>query len=95
MSGGVGQGVIDFGASVVSDAQLVITGQSGITLASLVEAYIDPTQGATADHSVDEQIVEPIRIFCRDIVAGTGFTIHAVADGVGAYGKFNITWVWV
>jgi len=94
MAGGVGTSVIDFGSSLVSDATLVITGQTSITAGSFCEAWIDPTQGATADHTVDEQMVEPIRVFCTSIVAGTGFTIRAICDGVGTYGKYNVSWVW-
>jgi hypothetical protein len=71
-----GTGTIDFGAAPgASDASLVITGQAAIVAGSLVEAWLRPV--ATADHSVDEHLVETIKVIATDIVAATGFTIRA------------------
>jgi hypothetical protein len=71
-----GTATIDFGAFPgKSDASLAITGQASIVSGSLVEAWIRPE--ATADHSADEHMVETIKVFAGNIVAGTGFTIYA------------------
>lgn len=88
-----GSAVVDFGAYPGSPyATVVITGQSGILTGSLVECWIFPA--ATTDHTHDEHIVDPPRVVAGNVVAGTGFTIHALAyttpqlwdvlDGVGA-----------
>lgn len=66
---------LDFGAFPGSShATVAVTGQAGIASGSLVEAWLRPV--ATADHTADEHMVEPLKVFAADIVAGTGFTIH-------------------
>lgn len=73
--GATGTAVLDFGAFPgKSDASVDVTGQSGIVTGSLVEAWIRPA--ATADHSADEHMLETIKVFAANIVAGTGFTIY-------------------
>jgi hypothetical protein len=73
---GTGTTTIDFGAFPgTSDAVRVITGQAGILSGSLAEAWIFPVD--TADHTADEHMVEPFKVFAHSIVAGTGFTISA------------------
>ena len=75
-----GKTTVDFGAFPGSThATATVTGQSGITATSRVEAWIMPE--ATADHTEDEHMVDPPRAFVpvSSIVAGTGFTIHAFA----------------
>lgn len=69
---------IDFGAFPgKTHATKDITGQAGILAGSRVEAWIMPE--ATADHTEDEHMVDPPRVFVpvSSIVPGTGFTIHA------------------
>jgi len=73
--GAQGTADLDFGAFPgASDASVAVTGQAGIVSGSLVEAWIRPV--ATADHTADEHMVETLKIFAGDIVAGTGFTIR-------------------
>lgn len=68
---------VDFGAFPgASDASVAVTGQSGITAGSLVEAWVYPKD--TTDHSADEHILETIKVAAHSIVAGTGFTVTAV-----------------
>lgn len=72
---GTGIATLDFGAFPgKSDASVAVTGQTGIVSGSLVEAWIRPE--ATADHSADEHMLETIKVFAGNIVAGTGFTIY-------------------
>lgn len=67
--------LLDFGAFPGnSDASVVIGGQALILSGSLVEAWIFPI--ATADHTADEQMLETLRVFAGNIVAGTSFTIY-------------------
>lgn len=92
-----GTATIDFGAFPGGfDASVVVTGQAAITGSSAVEAWLVPA--VTADHSEDEQMLEPVYVFVprSTVVAGTGFTIQARAEGVNrVYGQFNVGWVWV
>lgn len=95
--GAQGTAVLNFGAHPGSThASVAVTGQAGIVAGSLVEAWVRPE--ATADHSADEHTVEQFRVVARDIVAGTGFTIHGVethAMTIGKiYGQWSIAWVW-
>jgi hypothetical protein len=92
-----GHAVVDFGSAPGGDtASVAVTGQAAILATSFVEAWIDPTQTATVDHSVDEHIMAAalFGISCSAIVAGTGFTINATTQYGKVSGKFNIAWVW-
>lgn len=103
---GQGTATINFGTFPgATDASVTVTGQTGISAGSLVEAWIYPT--ATADHSVDEHWVDPPEVFAGNIVAGTGFTIYGVikkraeigpstkwVDMPMVYGQWTIGWVW-
>lgn len=75
--GAQGTATLDFGAFPgASDASVAVTGQTGITAGSLVEAWLFPA--TTADHSPDEHILETIKVVAHTIVAGTGFTITGI-----------------
>ena len=91
-----GNATLDFGAFPgSSDTSVVVTGQTGITTSSFVEAWLVPT--ATADHSADEHVVETIKVIAGNIVNGTGFTIYGVNTGNNSriYGTWSVSWVWV
>ena len=75
-TGATGTTTIDFGAFPgASDASVAITGQTGILVGSIIEAWL--VAQPTADHTADEHRVETISVTCGNIVAGTGFTIYA------------------
>lgn len=77
--GAQGTATLDFGAFPGSShATVAVTGQAGIVAGSLVEAWLRPE--ASADHSADEHMLETLKVVARDIVAGTGFTIHGVNE---------------
>lgn len=93
--GAQGTTVVDFGAFPGSSDAQVAVADAGIGAGSLAEAYIFPD--ATADHSVDEHIAEELEVSARDVVAGVGFTIHAISRARGdvrPYGTFSVGWVW-
>ena len=92
-----GTAVIDFGAYPGGPtASVAVTGQSAILTSSFVEAWIRP-QVDTADHSVDEHIVEPLKVVAGNIVGASGFTIYAeaISGCPCAYGTFTVNWVWI
>lgn len=77
--GAQGTATVDFGVFPgSSEASVAVTGQASIVAGSLAEAWLRPE--ATADHTVDEHVAEPIRVVATDIVAATGFTIRAFCD---------------
>lgn len=91
-----GTATVDFGAwPGQTEASVSVTGQTGITGTSLVEAWLVPT--ATSDHSADEHRHDGPRIVAGNVVAGVSFTIYAHARDVGgiAYGQWSVAWVWV
>lgn len=95
--GAQGTATLDFGVHPGSThATIAVTGQASIVAGSLVEAWIRPE--ATADHSADEHMLENLEIVARDIVAGTGFTIHGIEGPNNGqskpYGQFSVAWVW-
>jgi hypothetical protein len=70
---GSGTSIVNFGAGAL-DATLVVTGQAAILAGSLVYCWIKPE--ATIDHSSDEHLVEPLRVFASNVIAGVGFTLN-------------------
>jgi len=78
--GAQGSTTVDFGVHPGgSDTSVAITGQPSIVSGSLVEAWLYPVD--TADHSADEHIMAKgfLGVTAGLIVAGTGFTIYAIA----------------
>lgn len=75
-----GTALVDFGAFPgACDASVGVTGQSGITTASLVEAWLIPV--ATADNTADEHIMPGApRVIAGAIIDGVGFTVYANAS---------------
>lgn len=69
-----GTATLDFGAFPGKSDASVAVASAGIVAGSLVEAWIRPV--ATADHSDDEHMLETLKVFAADIVAGVGFTIY-------------------
>src|SRR6266545_6888204 len=76
-----GTATLDFGAFPgTGDCSVSVSGQTAIQAGALVEAWILPT--TTTDDSVDEHMVERIKVVAANVVAGTGFTIYGFYDGV-------------
>lgn len=86
-----GTATIDFGAAETT-ASVDVTGQSSMTTANLVEAWIRPV--ATATNTADNHLAESLRIIAGNIVNGVGFTIYAVCDRGLAHGQYTVAWVW-
>lgn len=75
-----GTAILNFGAFPgTSDASVTITGQTAIVAGSIVNAWLRPA--ATSDHTADEHMIETLKVFAGNIVAGTGFTIYGFNTG--------------
>ena len=84
--GAQGTATLNFGAFPGSqEAKVVITGQTGILAGSLASAWVLPA--TTADHSIDEHLVDPIRVTVGNVVAGTGFTIYGFPADIQTFGQ--------
>lgn len=93
MGATTGSTTLDFGSVGIGDAVKVITGQAGILATSYVEAMVRGE--ASADHSVDEHLIESLEVRAGDIIPGVGFTIYGQIREGSAYGLYNVDWVWV
>ena len=92
-----GTTTVNFGAtaSEVNDTHKVVTvtGQTGILSTSVVLARVRAV--ASADHNIDEHMVEQLKIEAGNIQPGVGFDITAICYGWGkTYGVFNLNWSW-
>lgn len=86
---------IDFGAYPGSnEAQVVVTGQTGITTSSLV--LVDTNLTTTADHTVQDHsyLRELCSLNSGNTVNDTGFTIYARSLHK-MQGKFSLKYTWL
>jgi hypothetical protein len=85
---------VSFGAFPGADlGTLAVTGLTGITAGANISAWIAPV--ATADHSVDEHLVEKVSVFAHTVVPGVGFSLTVAAPQVGlAYGAWSVGYDW-
>lgn len=87
-----GTAILDFGTGS-TDAVVTVTGQTGITGASLAEAWIWPA--ATADNTVDDHLFEEFEMpMAYNVVPGVGFDIYLRCMNGLAFGKYTVAWVW-
>jgi len=84
-----GEDTLDFGTGS-SSATTVITGQPLISDDSVIRANIKMV--ATEDHSVDEILLDPIIVSVKDVVVGTGFTIHGGLSHSITHGTYVVQW---
>jgi len=85
-----GTSAVNFGAG--GDMSSVVIAQPDIVTGSVVQAWLSPV--ATADHSVDEHIVEELDVFAHSIVPGAGFTITARTRNKPLTGLWTVAWTW-
>jgi len=91
---GGGSATLDFGTAPGSSVtSVVVTGQTGIALTSRIKIWLGLS---TADHSEYEHTrILPSRLglAAGDLVAGTGFTIHAETE-LRLTGDVAVYWEW-
>jgi hypothetical protein len=92
MASATGTATVNFGSAPGSSyATVAVTGQGSIGAGSHAEAFL--MADATATHNAVEHILAGITLVCGDIIAGTGFTIHATTQ-LRLTGTFTVRWVW-
>tara|TARA_R110000803_G_scaffold91491_2_gene158904 strand:+ start:677 stop:1102 length:426 start_codon:yes stop_codon:yes gene_type:complete len=84
-----GTAELDFGSGNKT-ATVAVTGISKVLTASRVIATTRIE--ATADHPVDDLLVDPIRTSVMDLIAGVGFTIYGEMDNATANGRYKVDW---
>lgn len=92
---GKGIATIDFGAFPGSqEASVAVTGESAILTDSAADAFVMASD-STTDHTASDHAY--LKLFASftpgNIVAGTGFTIHARSQHK-LQGTFKVRWVW-
>lgn len=92
--GAKGSATIDFGASMSSEASVVVTGQASILTTSHVEAWIMEDSTSDNDAEAHRTLGLFARCHCESLVAGTGFTISLLLADIEATGTFVVRWVW-
>lgn len=89
--GAKGTTTVDFGTGG-TDVTVSITGQSGITGASLAEAWAYPV--ATATNTADDTAYDDIEVIAYNVQAGVGFDILVKSGTCLLHGQHTIGWVW-
>jgi hypothetical protein len=80
---------LDFGASSLA-ASVDVTGLDAITETSVVRCELRIE--ATADHSVDDLLSDPLRVVISAYTPGVGFTIYGTMDFGPAQGLYLVNW---
>lgn len=95
MATGTGSTTLNFGAAPGTNVVVTtVTGQTGITPASHVEAWI--MGEATANHNAYEHsriLAREVSVACENIVNGTGFDIVGSTE-LRLTGLVAVHWVW-
>jgi|TARA_R110000822_G_scaffold37220_1_gene104348 hypothetical protein len=83
-----GTAVLDFGSGANS-ASVVVTDYG---IKSTHQVTVELSSVDTAEHPVDDLLIDPIRVIAYNIVNGSGFTIYGQMDNAEAHGSYNINW---
>lgn len=84
-----GTATLDFGSGS-NIAEVTITGVGSARANSVI--FADMRIEATADHPVDDLLIDPIRVEAYAIVNGTGFTIYGTMQNATANGLYRVNW---
>lgn len=77
-------------ASRKAHATVDVTGLSGLTSASYIEAFT--MAESSANHSADEIMVDKIHLTCQFLTAAS-FRVHGVVEKGRAWGDIPLRWV--
>lgn len=89
-----GTATLDFGASPVDTAEVTVSGQSGLSSGSYIEAFFmsESTSDNTADEHEEASALCPL--VCQYVNA-TSFKIIAHPIAILGVGTFSVRWVTV
>lgn len=89
-----GTATLDFGVVPADEATILVTGQSGLSAASFLEAFF--MKESTADNTVAEHEEAAARcpLVC-EFVDATSFNIIASPEAAYGMGTFKVRWVTV
>ena len=81
---------VDFGAidTIRGDAEFLLTGLTGILTTSSIECRLRIE--ATADHDIDDTLIDAPEFLAGKIIAGVGFSIFGSMKHGAVYGKYNL-----
>jgi hypothetical protein len=88
-----GTSTLDFGAAPgTNQVELAVTGLTGITAGATPKVWIN--YEASPSHTADEQLLlsQFMNVMAGNVVAGTGFTIYAVAPYIRVSGEIKVRW---
>lgn len=86
-----GTATLNFGTTPGSSlATVTVSGQTGFTAASHVEAWLQGDN--TATHNSIEHLIAPIKIRCGDLITGS-FTVYASTE-LRLTGTFTVHFSW-
>ena len=92
-NGVIGTATLDFGSTASNETSVVVTGQTGISATSHVEACI--MLNGSGDVLTDQKFANiAIKLACGEIVPGTGFTVRAYCTIGYVIGTFTVSWTW-
>jgi len=95
MANGQGVATLDFGSTPAAEAQVDVTGQTGLTASSLCEAFMMSDNSTGTNTTTDHDFAGvSFRIRCGNRVAGVGFTIYVLCLLGLATGQFKVPWCW-
>lgn len=87
-----GTATLDFGSTPIDTATILVSGQSGLTSASFLEAFW--MQETTADNGVDEHAEgSSLCPLTCEFVNSSSFNINAHTLAMLGVGQFKVRWV--
>ena len=87
-----GTATINFGLSNKT-AEVIVTGLTSVSVNSKV--FTSMRIEETSTHSVDDLLIDPIRLAVKSIVSGAGFTIYGEMENATANGIYNVNWFFI
>jgi len=89
-AGASGVATLDFGAGSKT-ATVTVTGVTQVTPASKISIAMRIL--ATAAHSVDDMLIDPIRLAVYSLVPGDGFSIYGEMPDGNGNGTYGVQWI--
>jgi hypothetical protein len=86
----ISQGTVNFGSITNKEYQTAVT-ISDVSILATSRILVSLANEATDEHSLDEILIEDVRLAAGYITAGTGFQVVAYAP-LGTYGQFKFNY---